>query len=336
MASLKAEDIKTVACVGAGTIGSSWPTLFALRGCRVKLCDVSDETLQRGLQSIEANFESLMQSGVVGPIEARAALSRITATTDLGDAVKGADFVQESGPERYGAKMTLFARIDALASSDVVISSNSSGLLMTEIQKATRYPNRCIVSHPFNPPHIIPLVQIVPGERTSDETVRLDKEFMVRLGKVPVVLRKEIYEYVVNRLQGAIFREALYLVGQGVVSAPELDTIFRMGPGLRFALIGPFTIASLASGGGLEELLNGKYSADYPYSEAVPEPGTETASSEEWTAWQAKALAEVKEELAGRDMDELRKWRDARLLDLVHLLGYSRKGGAEEQRSYTV
>jgi 3-hydroxyacyl-CoA dehydrogenase len=312
---MKVENIRKVACVGAGTIGHSWATLFAQKGYSVNLYDVKDELVQNGLRLIKGNLERLVENKIIGKAEADSAFGRIKGTTNLADAVKDVEFVQESAPEDYGVKKKIFKEVDEVARPDTILSSSSSGLLMTEIQKVTENPGRCVISHPFNPPHIMPLVEIVKGEQTSDETVNLDREFMLKLGKRPVVLKKEAVGYIANRLQMALLREAISIVGKGIASATDVDTAVSAGPGLRWALMGPFKVFNLASPGGLEEMFIKFGPAIEPMFKCLD---TSLPSLEA----RKKCVEDIKKELAGKDAEELKQWRGAKLFGELKLLEY--------------
>ena len=320
---MNADEIASVACVGGGTIGFSWAVLFAQHGLQVKIYDISDQALSLANADLISAYKTLAEAGVMAEEEVAAALARITTTTDLAEAVSEADYVQESGPERYRVKREIYRDLDRLARPDAVLASSTTAMLMTEIQKATTHPERCVVAHPYNPPHIMPLVEIVAGEATSAETVAVARDFMTRMGRVPVVAQKECRGHIVNHMQAVIYREAKWLVGNGVASAAEIDLAFKTGPGLRLALMGPFMVGMLTSPGGLEDtLVHGKL--DHGVEDDIPsrverEAPPRTPELElEW----AKTCAEVmRTELAGTDIDQLKKWRDAKLLQILEVLG---------------
>ncbi len=315
-------DIREVACVGAGTIGSSWATLIARKGYRVNLYDVTEERVQAGLAALKRNLAGMVASHILDAAGAEAALDRVNSTTSLVQAVSQADFVQESGPERYAIKLEIFAELDRLTRPDTILSSSSSFLQITEIQKATTFPGRCVISHPYNPPHIIPLVEIVAGEQTAPETVERDRRFMLALGKTPVVAQREVYGFIANRLQSALVNEAIWLVGNGIASATDVDLALRAGPGLRWALMGPFLTGMLASPGGLREVyLDSKFS-DPKTTEALARDGVESAPTPEGMNWRRQCVAEMELALAGKDYETLRDWRDTKLYEMLKILEY--------------
>ncbi len=322
MIKMNPDDITKVACVGGGTIGFSWAVLFARHGLRVNIYDIAEPVLSEAHGELRAAFETLVEAGLLTAEEAAAARDRVRTSADLAEALQDVDFVQESGPERYRIKREIYREMDALARPDVVLASSTSAMLMTEIQSATAHPERCVVAHPYNPPHIVPLVEIVPGEATSDETVALARDFMARLGRVPVVARKECRGHIVNHMQAALYREALWLVGNGVATAAEIDLAFRTGPGLRLALMGPFQVGMLTSPGGLRDtLVNRKL--DHSLEDDIPsrvEREAPARSPELARRWAEACAAEMEAELAEADMAAVRKWRDAKLLKLLEVI----------------
>ena len=193
-------DIKNFTCVGAGLIGQGWATLFSSRGFPVVLQDVTEDILDGAVRRITSNLKFLEAKKVLKIGEANAALKRIKTTTQIAEAVVSVDYVQESVPDNYDLKKKIFEEIDALAPEHAILASSASGLLMTEIQKVTTRPERCVLAHPMLPVHLIPLVEIVGGEQTSRETIETTREAMKKLGKAPVLLNREVPGYIVNRL----------------------------------------------------------------------------------------------------------------------------------------
>ena len=319
---MNADEIRSVACVGGGTIGFSWAVLFAQHGMRVNIYDIAEPILNQAFGELEAAFETLVEADVMTAEEAAAARDRISISTDLAEAVRDVDYVQESGPERYRIKREIYRELDALTRPDVLLASSTSAMLMTEIQSATAHPERCVVAHPYNPPHIVPLVEIVPGEATSAETVALARDFMARMGRVPVVARKECRGHIVNHMQAVLYREALWLVGNGVATAAEIDLAFRTGPGLRLALMGPFLVGMLTSPGGLRDTLVDR-KLDHSLEDDIPsrvEREAPARSPELAREWAEAIAAEMEAELAETDMAAVRKWRDAKLLKLLEVI----------------
>lgn len=319
---MNADEISKVACVGGGTIGFSWALLFARHGLGVSIYDISEEALDWTMREIGSAYNTLVEAGLMTKSEVEAALGRITTHTDLEPAVNDVDFVQESGPERYRIKREIYRELDRLTRPEVILASSTSAMLMTEIQAATTRPERCVVAHPYNPPHIVPSVEIVPGEATSAETVALARDFMVRLDRVPVVARVECRGHIVNHMQAAIYREALWLVGNGVATVEEIDLAFRTGPGLRLALMGPFAVGMLTSPGGLQDTMVDR-KLDHSLEDDIPsrvEREAPPRSPELAREWAKICTEQMEAALAGSDMEQIKKWRDRKLLQILDVI----------------
>ena len=192
--------VESIAIVGTGVIGASWAAFYAAKGFEVKMHDADAVQCRKGHRQAVDIVEQLQAQGILTGAGAAASVARLTLTDGLGQAVAGVQLVQESVAENYAVKQQVFQALDAATGSDVILASSSSGLLMTEIQKVTRYPGRCLIAPPFNPPHLIPLVELVPGKATDADTVTAMKRFYEGLGKVPVVLKKTIPGHLANRL----------------------------------------------------------------------------------------------------------------------------------------
>ena len=237
---------RTAAVLGAGTIGLSWAALFASKGLSVRV------------QDPRPDVQEVVSAGVadLAPLLGDDIGERIRVVADLEAAVTDVDVVQENGPERLELKQELWARVEAAAPSTALLLSSTSGLMPSDMAARMREPGRLLVGHPFNPPHVVPLVEVVPGAQTPAETAQAAAEFYRSLGKVPVVLRKEIGGFVANRLQSALFRESVNLVLQGVVTPEELDQVVTESVGVRWATAGPFESYHLGGGpGGIRHLL---------------------------------------------------------------------------------
>lgn len=236
--------IKHIAIVGTGVIGSSWATLFLEKGLRVTATDIAAGAEQKLRNQIFQNAPNLSQE-------------LLTFEESLEEAVKNVQFVQENGSEQTDLKQELFRKLDSCTPPDVLLVGSSSGIIPSLLQTGTSYPERILLGHPFNPPHLIPLVEVCGGEHTSDEAVERTIEFYRSVGKKPIRLKKEIKGHVANRLQAALRQEAFYLVQQGVASAEDIDMAITEGPGLRWALPGPFVNLHLGGGsGGARHFLN--------------------------------------------------------------------------------
>ncbi|CAL5866554.1 uncharacterized protein PFLUO_LOCUS763 [Penicillium psychrofluorescens] len=241
------QQINTVAVIGCGVIGSSWASLFLSRGLNVIIFDPAEgaeETFKRYLQDA---WPALQASGAVEDSWAK----NYKFVDDLASSLPEADFIQENGPERSEFKEHLMGTLDQYARPGVVIASSSSGLPASDfIGRCERDPSRILVGHPFNPPHLIPLVEVVPHPGTNTSSTSTAMDFYRSIGKSPILLRHEVPGFVANRLQAAINNEAYSLVSRGIISAEDLDTAVTSGPGLRWALTGPFVTNSLGGGGG--------------------------------------------------------------------------------------
>jgi 3-hydroxyacyl-CoA dehydrogenase len=246
--------IGAVAVVGTGVIGASWTALFLAAGLEVTATDPAPGAEERLRREVTGAWSALTRLGLAEG----ASIDRLRFTTSVPEAVATADFVQESGPERIEVKHELLARIDRAAPPAAVIASSSSGLTPSELQDGCpAAPERALVGHPFNPAHLIPLVEVVPGRRTSPEAVEAAVAFYRSIGKHPIVVRRELAGHIANRLQAALWREAYWLVQAGAVSVADLDQAISNGPGLRWALLGPLANQHLSGGdGGLRHVLD--------------------------------------------------------------------------------
>ena len=231
-----------IAVIGAGLMGHGIAQEFALTGRDVSLNDVSGERLAAALQQIEANMALLQELGVVdGPADPPVS-ERIRTTTSLAEAVDGADLVVEAVFEDLEVKRELFGRLDRLTRPDTILASNSSTFVPSQLARVVSKPQRLLVAHYFNPPYLLPLVEIVPGPPTDPDAVEAVVQLMKETGKQPVVLQREVLGFVVNRLQTALIREAAYLVGLGVVRPEDLDLMVTSSFGRRLAAAGPFEV----------------------------------------------------------------------------------------------
>src|SRR3984957_15812141 len=239
--------IRRVTIIGTGVIGASWAALYLAKGLEVVATDIAPNAEAALKQFVEAAWPALKRLGLAPS----ASQSKLSFTPKIEAAVSGADLIQENGPERLDFKQKLYGQLDDLLPADVIIASSSSGLTMSEIQSGCRsHPERCVIGHPFNPPHLVPLVEIVGGANTSEETIQRVAEFYKSIGRRTVRVRKEMPGHVANRLQAAIAREVYYLVAEGVVSAADVDTALCWGPGLRWGFMGNLMLNHLGGGGG--------------------------------------------------------------------------------------
>lgn len=245
-----------VCCVGTGVIGSSWAAAFAVHGNQVALYDLKPELLYSARERILAIFHQLREAGVLDDQSAAEAMGRLHFTTDLAEAAGDAQWIQENAPDRLELKKSVLSQIEGCCPPNAVVASSTSNLLISKIAEDAARPERCIGGHPYNPPHLIPLVEVTRGPKTGDETVAAAVEFYSSCGKTPVVLQKETIGFISNRLQMALYREAVDLVMRGVCSVEDVDAAVTYGPGLRWAALGPNMIYQLGGGeGGLKGLL---------------------------------------------------------------------------------
>ena len=302
--------IRRVAIIGTGVIGASWTALFLAKGLEVTATDVAPNAEATLRRFIEAAWPALKRLGLA----TGASQSKLTFTADLAAAVRGVDLVQENGPERIDFKKKLYGQLDELLPPDVIIASSSSGLTMSEIQSgAASHPERCVIAHPFNPPHLVPLVEIVGGAKTSEETIERASEFYTALGKQTVRLHKEVPGHVANRLQAALAREVYYLVAEGVVSVADVDKALSWGPGLRWGIMGQVMLNHLGGGeGGIEHFFQ-------QFTGPMTAWWKVLGSPELTPDLQRKLIDGVHAEAGARSVDELAAERDEVLLGLLEL-----------------
>jgi 3-hydroxyacyl-CoA dehydrogenase len=302
--------IQRVAIVGTGVIGASWAALFLSKGLEVVATDIAPGAEAALRHFVDQAWPALTRLGLTPG----ASQSKLTFVSDLPTAVRQADLVQENGPERIEFKKKLYRQLDELLPSDVIIASSSSGLTMSEIQSgALLHPERCVIAHPFNPPHLVPLVEIVGGKQTSEATIQRATEFYTGLGKQTVRLRKELPGHVANRLQAALAREVYYLVADDVVSVTDVDKALSWGPGLRWGIMGQVLLNHLGGGqGGIEHFFQ-QFTG--PLTAWWKVLGSPVLTPEV----QKKLVDGLHDETGARSIDELEAQRDEVLLGLLEL-----------------
>ena len=299
---------RRVAVVGAGTIGASWATIFLARGYDVAATDPSPNGESFARRFIDNAWPTLEKLGWVTPGASAKAFS-FHATP--AKALEGVSFVQESGPEREDLKIALFAEMDAALPQEAVIASSSSGLLISRVTARCRHPERCVIGHPFNPPHLIPLVEVVGGDKTSAAAIDAAMTFYKAIGKHPIHIKKEVRGHVANRLQAALWREAVHLVAEGVVSVADADAAIAYGPGLRWALMGPHLTFHLAGGdGGMAHFMSHLGPAVQTWMDDL---GTTRLTP----AVQKTIIEGVAAEAGARSIADLQRWRDRKLIDIL-------------------
>jgi carnitine 3-dehydrogenase len=302
--------VRRVAIIGTGVIGASWTALFLAKGLQVVATDIAPNAEAALRKFVETAWPALERLG----LSPGASRSNLKFTAALAEAVTGVDLVQENGPERIDFKQKLYAQLDELLPSDVIIASSSSGLKMSDIQLgAASHPERCVIAHPFNPPHLVPLVEIVGGTKTSQATIQRADEFYTSIGQRTVRLNKEMPGHVANRLQAALAREVYYLVADGVLSAADVDTALCWGPGLRWGIMGNMLLNHLGGGpGGIEHFFQ-QFTA--PMTAWWKTLGSPVLTLDV----QKKLIDSVHAEVGSRSIGELEAQRDEILLGLIEL-----------------
>ena len=297
-----------VAIIGAGLIGRSWAIVFARAGWDVALCDCVLDQAERAKAWVKAGLAELAADGLLDDPDGAAARVRVAA--DLADAVARADFVQENLPETVEAKLAIFRELDRIAPPNIVLASSTSAVVASRFTAELPGRARCLVAHPVNPPHLVPLVELVGAPWTAADTISRAREIFEQIGQVPIVVRREIDGFILNRLQGALVAEAFRLVGEGYVSPQDLDKTVKDGLGLRWSFLGPFETIELNAPGGIADYC-ARYAGFYRRLQAAPAgPGVFAPENIE------RMLAQWSKD-AGRERLEARsRWRDRRLAAL--------------------
>ena len=319
--SKRGSGITKTAVIGAGVMGHSIAQVFAHHGRSVMLYDVNEELLAAAMEKIRSNLTLYVEMGLEDEAFAETVLSRITTTTDLGAAVGKAEFVTEAVLEDVNLKKHVFREIDKATSDRVIMASNTSTLPLTEIGKAIEKRERLIITHWFNPPHLIPVVEVIKGESTTEATFRLTVRFLEEMGKEPVHVLKQLPGFLVNRIQTAMFREVMALLEEGVASAEDIDRAVRGSFGLRLAVMGPLAVVDLA---GVHLWYKGAQSL-YPLLDASKEP------QRLWTEMVEKGFLGERTgkgffEYEPGSIPEIVKARDKKLLELLTILYHHKQG----------
>lgn len=241
--------IKKVAIIGSGVMGSGIAQSFAVSGYFVTINDIKEELLYHAQNRISENLSLLIEEGVLTDQEKQAALANITYSVDLKGAVRDADFIIEAIPEVIGLKLNLYEQMEEIIKPDAIVASNTSTFPISQLMGKASFADRMVITHFFNPGHLVPLVEIVQHDETNPEIVKATMDLMRKIGKSPILLKKEIAGFIANRLQTALMREAFYLLKEGVADAEDIDTAITAGPGFRWAFTGPIEIADF---GGLD------------------------------------------------------------------------------------
>lgn len=309
-------NVRRVACVGAGTIGGGWAAQFLSRGYDVAAWDPAPDGAERLRTQVDAAWPALEALGLA----AGASRDRLHIAATLAEAVEGAAFIQESVPEDIAVKIESLAEIDAAAAPDAVISSSTSGFSMTDMQVRCAHPERTVVGHPFNPVYLVPLVEVVPGAKTDPAVAEWAAAFYGHAGKSAIIVKDQVYGFLANRLQEALWREALYMIRAGEATSDDLDRCISEGPGLRWAIMGPFLTFHLGGGpGGLGAYFDKfKGEEEAPYSR-LPGP--------ELTPELRAAVLDGTDRLVGeRSFEDLVAERDRCLVAILKAVAENRGG----------
>jgi len=309
------EDVRTVAVLGAGFVGFSWAVVFCRSGRRVNLYNRPSPSLDAALDRVRGALEFLAAEGVIAPEAVAESLARVRVVDDLAAAVQDADYVQEALPEDLALKQRVYAEVAALTPGDVAIGSSASGLMRADIVAAVapeHHPERCLVAHPANPPHLIPFVEVA-GDAASEAAKEATVRLMQAVGQQPVRC-KEVYGYVLNRLQLALIQQALHLVHAGICSVEGVEAALTEGLGLRWAFTGPYGVEELNSA----TLTEGLWKYKAYMLEGFRELGVVDDYDEEFVR---AAVEEFRPLMRGRSHDEYLAWRDHMVMQTRRLKG---------------
>lgn len=301
---------KTIAIIGSGVIGAGWAARCLAHGLDVRACDPAPDAEARLRAAVAQAWPALEKAG----LKPGADQKRLAFCPDMASCVASADFVQENAPEREVLKQRLLADIDGCARPGVIIASSTSGLKPSILQSLCRRPERIVVGHPFNPVYLLPLVEVVGGAATSVETIEKAQEFYRSIGMRPLHVRKEIEGFVADRLMEALWREALWLVEDGIATTEEIDAAVVYGCGLRWSLMGTFLTFHLAGGdAGMRHMLA-------QFGPALKLPWTKLVAPELGDELIEKVVAGCEHQAAGRSVKQLEQRRDAFLIKLLALV----------------
>lgn len=304
-------DIRQVAVIGAGLIGAGWASIFLAHGLSVAVFDPSPGYEAKLRAHIATAWPDLVSRGLT----ARADSTSLTCHATLGEALAGADFVQESTPERQDVKLALFEQLGGLTPAEVIIASSTSSMPITELQKSCRHPQRCVLGHPFNPVHLMPLVEVGGGEATDEAVIDTAIAFYAAMGKRPIQLKNEIFGHIANRLTSAMLREAVSLVANGTATVQDVDNAIRFGPALKWAIQGAFTTCHTSGGdGGLTNFLNNFSAGIIQRWQTMRDP--DLASPD----LQAKLIAQMQQATGAEPVASIARRQDALLLELLNIL----------------
>lgn len=298
-----------IGIVGAGLIGRAWAIVFARAGMPVSLYDVDAVALDKAREAIRQSLDDLQQAGLIEEVETPLVL--IQTESDLARAMAGAAYIQECGPENVEAKRRIYSDLEAVTAEDTVLASSTSGIAASQFTDHLRHPERCLVAHPVNPPYLIPLVEVAPAPATSESAVNRTMHLMEQAQQAPILVRKEVQGFILNRLQGALLNEALRLFRDGYVSAEDLDKTVKHGLGLRWSFMGPFETIDLNAPSGV---------VDYGqrYGPLYRDVDRQRGDDDPWDAATLTALDKARRErLPSEGLADRQAWRDRRLMALM-------------------
>ena len=300
-----------VSIIGSGFIGRAWAITFARAGHQVALWDSDSDAAGNARQFIELVLPDLQDNNLLNGREPDDILADISSETDLGAAVSGADHIQENAPERLEVKKQLFSELDALASEDAIIASSSSALFPSLFTEELAGRHRCLVVHPINPPYLIPAAEVVPAPWTAPDVVERTRAFLVECGQAPIVMKRELDGFIMNRMQAALLEEAFRLVADGYASIEDVDIGIRDGLALRWSFMGPFETIDLNAPGGVRDYIE-------RYDGLFDNLFKQMQRRVDWTGPLCDAIeAERRETLPADALQERQAWRDRRLMALI-------------------
>jgi carnitine 3-dehydrogenase len=306
---------KIVSIIGTGVIGAGWAARFIASGYHVQAFDPSLRSLKKLKTDVKKALISLSKIG----LHKNASIKNLSYHNNLKDALKDTSFVQENAPEKEKLKTSLLQKIDQLLDKKILIASSSSGLLPTKIQSKCKFPNRVLIGHPFNPVYLLPLVEIVKGKKTSQQSALKLKKIYEDIGMKPLMVRKEIEGYISDRLQEALWRESLHLIKDGIASTEEIDDAIVYGPGLRWAFMGVCLTFHLAGGEeGMKHMLE-------QFGPALKLPWTKLKAPELNKKLKGRMISGTKKQAGNFSIDDLEKQRDLFLIEIMKTLNNNHK-----------
>jgi L-gulonate 3-dehydrogenase len=301
--------MEKIAVIGTGLIGRAWAMVFARAGHPVKMYDAAPGAVNRAIELVEEGLGELKSAGLIDEAPTDI-VERISAVKSLADAVDDADYVQENTSEKLEVKRTVFRNLDEAAPEKCILASSTSTIRTSSFSEGLEGKHRCIVAHPVNPPHVVPIVEVSPAPWTAPEVVERTRALHEKVGQVPIIVKKEVEGFILNRLQAALLRESWRLVGEGYVTADDVDKTIRDGLGLRWAFMGPFETIDLNAPGGIAE-----------YASIFGTPYHQMMDGVEYKPWDKELISSIeaqrRERMPHEQHAEREAWRDRRLMALV-------------------